>query len=390
MFDYGLAGILYSSLHFVLLSCVRYWLYRDSLRIPLKWIQLLVLTIMLVSSGFWLLTGGIPGVSFNFYRAILSALMFLLSCYVIKEPLSKHAFAYAFIFAFVSTMETTALYAQTRLAPNQSAWIYITVIGLMTAVFFYPAVYSLKRMIIRLSEQKNNKVWSCLCLCCFSFLIMNLILAPPNPNNLRLIYPLSRYLTLLAMVFMYMASVQIMDTMRITANANAHLQLMERRVALQQSYYEQLTSQMEDIRRMRHDLRHHRSALAALVQKGDTAALSKYLETIPEIDEIIPLTGCLAVDSILLFYTNAAKALGVNMEMDLALGKPPLLSDPELCVIFGNLLENAIDAQKYIKEENRYIRISARSDEGGFILAVDNHFDGTLLKENNRYLSRKE
>ena len=56
----------------------------------------------------------------------------------------------------------------------------------------------------------------------------------------------------------------------------------------------------------------------------------------------------------------------------------------------GNLLENALDAQAYLAPEQRFVSVRAKSDENSFTLAVDNRFDGTVLQEDGRYVTRKE
>ena len=159
---------------------------------------------------------------------------------------------------------------------------------------------------------------------------------------------------------------------------------------MQQSYYDRMISQMDEVRRMRHDLRHHRAALSALVKNGDLNALSEYLDATAITEDAPPVTGNLAADSILLYYMDRATALGINMETNLFLGRETPLSDPDLCVILGNLLENAVDAQSYVPPEKRFIRVTAGADTESFTLAVDNRFDGTLNMENGNYISRKQ
>ena len=52
-------------------------------------------------------------------------------------------------------------------------------------------------------------------------------------------------------------------------------------------------------------------------------------------------------------------------------------------------MENALDAQRYLTEQDRYVRVVARADDNSFTLAVDNRFDGFLQKKDDRLVSRK-
>ncbi len=389
MYDYGAAGVLYASLHIAVLAGVRYWLYRDRLRVPIQWMYPIIAAVAMLGGGLWVHTGGVPGMAFDTYRVLLALFMYAISCCIIKAPIAEHSFSYAFILAFNASVETTAFYVQLNFVPNAPVYAYPAISSMIVAAAFVPGVKCLQSMITRLSEMGSDRVWGWLDLACYSFLFMNLMVTPPHPAHMRLAYPVGRCLMLLGMAGVYKAAVRMMDAMRVAADAKAALSLTQRRVLMQQSYYDRMVSQMDEVRRMRHDQRHHKAALAALIRAGDTAALSAYIEDMAEPEESLPLSGNLAADSLLLYYMDAAKRMGAPMETRLAIGGGLPVSDPDLCVILGNLLENAVDAQAYLSEKDRHIRVTAKGDAHSLTLAVDNRFDGALLVENGAYRSRK-
>lgn len=389
MYDYGVVGVMYASCQLALLASVRYWLYRDRLRVPAKVMYLVLTAISLAGGGAWLLTGGVPGMHYDSYRILLAVFMFALSCCVIRAPFAEHAFSYAFILAYDAAVETTAFYLQTNFFLDNAAYAYPLIAALLMAVSLYPAARALKNMIARIAAMDAVKVWGWLDLACFSFLLMNLFGTLPRPARLGLYYPICRFLMLLGMAGVYKTAVRVMDTARAAADAQAGLALASRRVAMQQSYYDRMLSQMEEVRRMRHDLRHHRAALSALIKAGDTAALSEYLNAAMPAEDVVPATGNLTADSVLTYYLDMARALSVQVETNVAIGRETPVSDPELCVLLGNLLENAVEAQKYVPPERRFIRVAAKADARSLTLAVDNRFDGALRQENGAYASRK-
>lgn len=381
--------VLYTSLQAALLAGARYWLYKDSLRVPAGLMYPILAAICLGTGSLWLLTGGVLGLSYNNYRIAVALLLFLLSCCVIREPLAKHALSYAFIMAYDSAFEMTGLFLQSCMIRG-GVYVYVITSVTVMLLTFIPAVRALKRMIQSLSEVGNDSIWGYLCLICYTFLFMNLILTYPMPRQIGLLVLLSRYLMFLGMVGVYAAATSVMQTMRRAADAQASLELTERRTDIQQEHYERIISQMEDVRRMRHDYKHHRSAIAALIQNSDIAGLSAYLDSIPAVEDAPVITGNLAFDSVLYYYTDIAKSVGARVETDAVFAARPALSDPELCVVLGNLMENAVDAQRYVQAEQRFIRVSARSDDSGFTLAVDNRFDGVVLEESGGYATRKQ
>lgn len=388
MNEYTATGMLYTALQTALLACARYWLYQDSLRVPVKRMYAAVFVIAFGGTGLWLCFGGIPGVPFASFRLFIAAVMYALSCFIIQEPFAKHTYTYSFIMAYDSTLEITASFVQQYLAPGARGWVFALIAALLLAASFVPSVRYLKRMIDGLTMLENDRIWGWLCVISFSFVLMNLLFTFP-PQAPTLLHLLSRYLMFLGIVGLYFATNRAMGIMHGAAEAKMELHLVHQQVDAQKNYYSRLISQMDEVRRTRHDLRHHHAVLAALAKSGDMAALSAYMDAVSPPEDAVPVTGNLAADSILLYFLDTAKALSVRVETSLSLGPETPLSDPDLCVILGNLLENAIDAQRYLPPENRFIRVTARSDASGLTLAVDNRFDGTLRLENGVYLSRK-
>ncbi len=388
--EYSAVSVIYISLQMALLAGVRYWLYQNNLRVRITIMYPILAAISLMSGGLWILIGSKLGVPFVFFRLAIAVLLYLLSCVIIKEPFTKHTLSYAFIMAYDAALEATANYLRDVLSPNGDPLIFILASAAVLALTFVPCVRLLKKMIDQLSALENDRIFSQLCVICYSFVFMNLLFTFPALGKMTLLTLLSRFLMFFGMVGVYAAATRVMQTMQFSADAKAQLTETSRRVAMQQSYYDRMIIQMDEVRRMRHDLRHHRAALSALIQSGDTTALKDYLDNTAFVEDAPPVTGNLAADSVLLYYMDEAKALGVPMETTLSIGRETPLSDPDICVILGNLLENAVDAQRYLPQEKRLIRVNAKADETGFALAVDNRFDGTLLADNGAYLSRKE
>jgi sensor histidine kinase regulating citrate/malate metabolism len=66
-----------------------------------------------------------------------------------------------------------------------------------------------------------------------------------------------------------------------------------------------------------------------------------------------------------------------------------LISGYELCIVFGNLLENAFDACLRM-EEKRSIELSVETQGAQLGIMVRNSFNGVLTVKNKRPLSMKK
>ena len=53
---------------------------------------------------------------------------------------------------------------------------------------------------------------------------------------------------------------------------------MEQKLQMQKQHYEELTEKMDEISRMRHDMRHHLRALMSYAQQGKYEELMDYLQ----------------------------------------------------------------------------------------------------------------
>lgn len=157
-----------------------------------------------------------------------------------------------------------------------------------------------------------------------------------------------------------------------------------------------LTERVEEARRSRHDLRQHLVTMRGYVQQQDVAGLNRYLDgLIADADIEGALTVCdhVAVNSVVAYYVAQARHGGVEPDVRLDLPSDVRVDDTDLTVIFGNLLENAVDAVLAQVEAWR----AGRTDGGvpapphGASLTVRSHVgrDGVLfLTVDNTYAGR--
>lgn len=84
-----------------------------------------------------------------------------------------------------------------------------------------------------------------------------------------------------------------------------------------------------------------------------------------------------------------ARKASVDFSVRIQLPPSLPLREPELCSIFGNLLENALDACRECTDSAPFIRICAQEDAGHIVIAVDNTCCHPPIEENGRFRSTK-
>lgn len=149
-----------------------------------------------------------------------------------------------------------------------------------------------------------------------------------------------------------------------------------------EQYYETLTVHQQKIRRMQHDMRHHFRVLESCLRNGQYARMADYLEDLQESipDHMEPALCANYTASILLrYYADRAGAEGIRFTCDAQIPQTLSISDSHLSVVFGNALQNALEAcLRQPSGEDRYMELLARVHNDFLILEVTNSFDGSM------------
>ncbi len=377
-------SLVFVCIQFFVIALVRYGLFRDSLRLPLGWTFLLVCSLVVGLSVLWYVGGQfLPLPVFRFFLLIFT---FCLSCFLIRERFAKHALSYLTLFTYSTSLEGISTFIHANVQSSFRLDLFLGVFLLLVSI--YPAFLLIRWVTERIASIHSDRTWNYLCLCGFSVLLLHL--SASSAISSRDVRFLMYYIFLLSSMFgVYAAAIWIQRGMEANLKTKTSLELANRQVDLQKIYYENIVSQMDEIRHIRHDLRHHYAILQSLAQSGDTKAALDYVNNLPTLDAAAPVTGNLVADSLVGFYSAQAQELGFSLEAELSVSKKIPVSDSDLCILLGNLMENALDAQRYLAEQDRYVRVVARADDNSFTLAVDNRFDGFLQKKDDRLVSRK-
>ena len=80
-----------------------------------------------------------------------------------------------------------------------------------------------------------------------------------------------------------------------------------------------------------------------------------------------PATYCdnPVVNATIHYYIDIAQSYGIRTKLQVVIPKEIAISDIDLCLIFGNLLYNAVTACRHVRTDARFIRLSADLDTPG-------------------------
>ena len=147
--------------------------------------------------------------------------------------------------------------------------------------------------------------------------------------------------------------------------------------------YKTLDEQYSMAERLRHDMKNHVTALSGLLEGKEYEKLGEYLQKMEnsgKLENNEEITGNSALDAILYQKRTRAEQDDILWECVVRIPNPCPMNEFDLCVLFGNLLDNAIEAcvrTDTQSPETRFISIQAGTVKNCFLLEIRNSTDAT-------------
>ena len=139
-----------------------------------------------------------------------------------------------------------------------------------------------------------------------------------------------------------------------------YLRLMELQEEQAQRHLAEVRGAYREMRGYKHDFHHHLQTLKGQLEAGQVQRALDYISQLDEslrgLDALLK-TGNITVDAILSSKFAQAKAQGVSVTVQANLPEKLLLTDMELSILLGNLLDNAIEACREAEGE-KFLRLT--------------------------------
>ena len=172
----------------------------------------------------------------------------------------------------------------------------------------------------------------------------------------------------------------------------------DRRVAAYQrdlieTHFAEVDNMYRQMRRWRHDYRNHIQTMKAHAAVGDMDAIRAYLDLLDTdlttVDTVIN-TGNPMADAILNSKISLARSRGISVRADAHIPVALKISELDLCVIIGNLFDNAIEASLQLPENQRMIRVYMDMKGTQLYISFTNlTISKKMKKEQGRFRSTK-
>lgn len=162
---------------------------------------------------------------------------------------------------------------------------------------------------------------------------------------------------------------------------------------LQHQKYCEMIEVMEQNQELIHDTKHHFLIVQEYLKNEEYENLQKYVKQISdEFQRTVPkvYTGIKILDFILEQKRVVAQKSGIRYEIDTMLLTGIPTTEQETCALFGNLLDNAIEACCLVETEEKWIEIQIQQINQLLSIEVINTFETPCIRKQGVFETIKE
>ena len=172
----------------------------------------------------------------------------------------------------------------------------------------------------------------------------------------------------------------------------------EQHILAELAHFQQYQQMQEKTSRFRHDIRNNFLCLNDMLQQGKTNEAVEYLKDLMgTVDKLSPkyVTGDALLDSIISVKMQTIEEHGIRFELDGVLAGGLPWKPMDICNVFANALDNAIEACQKVIPERRSIAITIRSSSQFWFVTIENSVfkkvdTSKLFQKNGGYTSKTD
>jgi sensor histidine kinase YesM len=326
-------------------------------------------------------------INFN-YGGLRVLLYFPLSLYLFKGPVFQKVFAFSLqLVLIISTTTLIEEIAWYVFGENSTTGNVFRLFMLLPCYIFYTVLATKNARIIyeKLFAYGSTKAWALYSLVeMLSFGMMALVrLTVAN----GLVSIAGIFFVLLSSAVLCYAIVNTHEKTRQRIDAEFALGI----VSAGREHYQKMNDMYDKLRKLRHDYKYHLNAIQHMLNSGSAEAADTYLAVVEKqiADTEIPkYCGNAVLNALIYSYAERCAALDIQFNTRVSIPVSLTVLDYDMCIIFGNLLENAVEACVKLNAD-RYIEVTTQNTPTQLLVMVKNSFDGMVREEEGVPVSSK-
>ena len=235
-------------------------------------------------------------------------------------------------------------------------------IGSKVFAFWFVVVFA--RIYNKKARELPTKYWMVMLVMPFfsAVVLYGVFTASFSNNKNAVIYLLSVICVLLFNFFIF----NFFDTY----TSQIRLDLLEQKTKIDDENYKYMKEIYTEIRQIKHDLKNQIRTSEELFYKGYHQQaldyLKKYSYEIKGIGDVC-YTGISSLDAVINLKGRTALEKGIKFQTKVKIDEPIVINEFILCRIFGNALDNAIEACERINVDDKFILLSIIQNEDNIL-----------------------
>lgn len=265
-----------------------------------------------------------------------------------------------------------------------------------TTVLWTAALYFLIGDRYRKALNLLPKGWWLMLLCAvIMYVLMSLLSAYPTPIADRIEDVPLAMLMVAVMELTVIIIIRLLYSTLIAKEQQLREENLKNRCLMAEQQYALISENIEQVRKLRHDMKHHMNIVHGLLDSQRYDELQNYLDDyqsdLSALDTELPLyTRNQTVNILAGYYVQRANAEGIQTDFSIRLPEELPIDQTQLTVLLGNLWQNALEAcQELPQDSDRWIKTSISLYQGKFMLQCANSAAHVLQSEDGTFLSTK-
>ena len=206
--------------------------------------------------------------------------------------------------------------------------------------------------------------------------------------ELSIVFDLSATFFMLAIFLAYWSYLIIA---RDRANKKRDAAHAQNYIAMQLESLESEESSLQEIKILKHDLRNHLQVIQEMCNTKQYTQMESYISELsgnPMLSKSFCITGNHAADTVISIKKAYADSIGIQLTCEGSFAWLGNLSPIDVCAVFSNLLDNALEGSK--DAENPYIAIKGNDHAHFYTLICSNNVPENIKIINNSVKTSKK